>query len=272
MTGTGSRDYIQQEDKTKGTQVKSVSVQEKTVGVQEKTRLLILQAQQGNEEARTCLIQENLGLVWSIVHRFSNRGCEMEDLFQLGCIGLFKAIERFDLSFDVKFSTYAVPMISGEIRRFLRDDGAIKISRSIKENYWKIQHAKHALQSKSDQEITISQIGEATGLSCDEILLALDAPIEVESLNKPMVGMEGREVTLEERIADQVDEKELVDNRIILEESLARLDGKARQLIHMRYFQDCTQSVVAKRLNMTQVQVSRLEKKILQSLREQIQM
>lgn len=237
---------------------------------QNRTTELLIQAQSGNQTAREQLVKENLGLVWSIVHRFSNRGYETEDLFQIGSIGLIKAIERFDLNFDVKFSTYAVPMISGEIRRFLRDDGVIKISRSVKENYWKIQQTMQQLQKQSGQEVTISQLARETGLSPEEILLAMDAPVEVESLNKAFVGHEGKESTLEERIPAKVDEKELIDNRIVLEQSLSRLNTKERQLIYMRYFQDCTQTKVAQALNMTQVQVSRLEKKILKNLREQV--
>lgn len=237
---------------------------------QDRTRELLILAHQGDECAREQLVKENLGLVWSIVHRFSNRGYEIEDLFQIGSIGLIKAIERFDLEFDVRFSTYAVPMISGEIRRFLRDDGVIKISRSVKENYWKIQQAMQFLQKQSTGEISIGQLAEETGLSTEEILLAMEAPIEVESLNKSFTGQEGKESTLEERIPTKVDEKELIDNRIVLEQSLSKLSAKERQLIYMRYFQDCTQSKVAKALDMTQVQVSRLEKKILKNLREQV--
>ncbi len=230
----------------------------------------MLQAQQGNLGARERLVKENMGLVWSIVHRFANRGYEKEDLFQIGSIGLIKAIERFDLNYDVTFSTYAVPMISGEIRRFMRDDGVIKISRSVKENYWKIQRARQMLKEQEEQEVTISQLAELTGLSKEEILMALDAPMEIESLNKPLLGITGKEVTLGEKISDPVDEKEQVDNRILIEECMEILTQQEKTLIQMRFFHDCTQSVVAKHLNMTQVQVSRLEKKILKALREKM--
>lgn len=244
--------------------------QQKELVKQERLLSLIRQAQQGNITARDTLVKENLGLVWSIVHRFSNRGYELEDLFQLGSIGLIKAIQRFDTSFDVKFSTYAVPMISGEIRRFMRDDGVIKVSRSVKENHWKIEQAKQNLQKQSNDEVTISQLAEATGLTTEEIILALDAPMEVESLNKPFSAQDGKESSLEERIPNRIDEKEQVDNRIVLEQLLSKLDAKERQLIYLRYFQDCTQTVVAKMLNMSQVQVSRLEKKLLRIMREQM--
>lgn len=231
---------------------------------------LIRLAQQGDSAARDLLVKENIGLVWSVVHRFLNRGYEAEDLFQIGSIGLIKAIERFDIGFQVRFSTYAVPMISGEIRRFIRDDGVIKISRSVKENHWKIQQAIQNLQKQTGQEVTISQISEATGLSMDEIVLALDAPVEVESLNKPIAVSEGKEASLQERIPAKVDEKEQVDNRVVLEQLLSNLNAKERQLIYLRYFQDCTQTVVAQKLDMTQVQVSRLEKKLLRMMREQM--
>ncbi len=231
---------------------------------------LITRAQQGDTEARDTLVRENLGLVWSIVHRFANRGYEPEDLFQIGSIGLLKAISRFDLSYDVRFSTYAVPMINGEIRRFIRDDGFIKVSRSVKENHWKIEQAKQNLQKKSVEDVTISQLEQETGLTREEILLALDAPMEVESLNKPFPSLDGRETTLEEHIAARVDEKEQVDNRIVLEQLLSTLGEKERQLIILRYFKDCTQTVVAEQLQMSQVQVSRLEKKLLKLMRDQI--
>ena len=237
---------------------------------QKKTLDLILLSQHGDEAARDALVKENLGLVWSIVHRFANRGYEAEDLFQIGSIGLIKAIQRFDTSFQVRFSTYAVPMISGEIRRFIRDDGVIKISRSVKENYWKIQQAIQKLQKQTGQDVTISQIAEATGLSADEIVLALDAPVEVDSLNKPVGIGEGKEARLEDRITVKMDENEQVDNRVVLEQLLSNLNAKERQLIYLRYFQDCTQTVVAQKLQMSQVQVSRLEKKLLRTMREQM--
>lgn len=227
-------------------------------------------AQREDKEALASLVQDNLGLVWSIVHRFSNRGYELEDLFQIGCIGLIKAIQRFDLSFDVKFSTYAVPMISGEIRRFMRDDGMVKVSRSIKENHWKIEQAKQTLQGQAQQDVTITQLAQMTGLSTEDVILALDAPMEVESLNRTFSLGDGKESSLEEHIPSRVDEKEQVDNRLLLEQVLNCLSEKERQLICLRYFQDCTQSAVAKQLNMSQVQVSRLEKKLLKIMREEM--
>lgn len=234
----------------------------------DRTIVLLKQAQKGDAKAKELLVQENLGLVWSIVHRFANRGYEQEDLFQIGSIGLIKAIDRFDSQYEVKFSTYAVPMISGEIRRFLRDDSMIKISRSVKENYWKIQQAMQILQKQDCQDLTLCQVAEWTGLTSEEILLAMEAPMEVESLNKPVLGAEGKTVTLEERIPCQTDEKEQIHNRLLLEGMIKGLDSRERRLIYLRYFQDCTQSAAAKQLNMTQVQVSRLERKILKSLRE----
>lgn len=230
----------------------------------------IILSQSGDTAALNALVEENLGLVWSIVHRYASRGYELEDLFQIGSIGLIKAIKRFDVSYDVKFSTYAVPMINGEIRRFMRDDGMVKISRSIKENHWKIEHAKQFLQRQTLGEVTISQLAQETGLSTEDVLLAMDAPMEVESLNKPFASIDGKETSLEEHIPANIDEKEQIDNRLMLEQLLNCLNEKERQLIRLRYFQDCTQSVVAKQLNMSQVQVSRLEKKLLKLMREML--
>lgn len=232
-----------------------------------RTDQLIQQSRQGDKEARDTLVKENLGLVWSIVHRFANRGYEAEDLFQIGSISLMKAIDRFDTGFDVKFSTYAVPVITGEIKRFLRDDGMIKVSRTLKENSWKISLAVQKLQEKWGRDVTIREIAGETGLDTEEILMAMEANTRIDSLNKPVSAPDGKEICLEDQIPGTGDENEKVHNRILLEQLLGTLNAKERQLIYMRYFQDRTQTDVARELNMTQVQVSRMEKKLLSRMR-----
>lgn len=229
---------------------------------------LIVKSQQGDKAARDTLVEENMGLVWSIVHRFANRGYEMEDLFQIGVIGLIKAIDRFDISYDVKFSTYAVPLITGELRRHFRDEGMIKVSRTLKENNWKITQAMQKMQHELGREVTIQELSAQTGLETEEIVMAMEANAEVESLNQPVGGQDGKEMYLEDQISDYLDEKEGVINRLLLEQLFSQLNEKEQRLIYMRYFMDCTQTFVANELEMTQVQVSRLEKKLLHRMRD----
>jgi RNA polymerase sporulation-specific sigma factor len=228
----------------------------------------IKKAHQGDKAARDRLVHNNMGLVWSIVRRFANRGYELEDLFQIGTIGLLKAIDHFDISYDVKFSTYAVPLITGEIKRFLRDDGMLKVSRSIKENACKISRAAEKWQNTYGRDATLEELSKATGISVDDIVLSLSASTEVDSLHRPVPGAEGRELTLQEQIQDEKNEIEGRVNHIFLEQLLGMLSGQERQLIYLRYFQDRTQSDVAKMLGTTQVQVSRMEKKLLEKMRK----
>lgn len=234
------------------------------------TIALIMQSHEGNEEARTQLVEENAGLVWCVVKRFYNRGAEAEDLFQIGNIGLLKAIDKFDLSYDVKFSTYAVPMISGEIKRFLRDDGIIKVSRSLKELSYKAYLCKEKLNDKWGREPTISEIAEDLGVDREELVMALDAGGDVESLYKPIYQKEGQEIRLMDKIPEKEREEDKLLNHMMLGELLTTLDKEERRLIYLRYFADRTQSQVGKELGISQVQVSRLEKKILKRLRERI--
>lgn len=260
---------------------------------------LIRRSQQGDKEAREQVILENVGLVWSIVRRFSGRGCEMEDLFQIGSIGLMKAIDKFDLSYDVKFSTYAVPMISGEIKRFLRDDGMVKVSRTLKENGWKVKQAADALSQELGREATLPEIAERSGLAPEDIVMALEANIEVESIYRSVYQSDGSEIYLVDQVVGNAGtatgrcisgadggsglgtarnlagacedfEKEKVLNHMLLTQLLGELSEKERELILLRYFQDKTQVEVAKRLGISQVQVSRLEKKILVRMRERM--
>lgn len=227
----------------------------------------IERAHQGDKEARDILVHNNMGLIWSIVRRFANRGYEMEDLFQIGSIGLLKAIDNFDTSYDVKFSTYAVPLITGEIKRFLRDDGMLKVSRSIKENAWKVSRAAEKWQNTYGRDATLEELSAETGISVEDIVLSMSASTEVDSLYRPVPGAEGKEITLQEQIRDDKNEMEREMNHIFLEQLLDTLDGRERQLIYLRYFQDCTQSDVAKIFGTTQVQVSRMEKKLLAKMR-----
>ncbi len=229
---------------------------------------LISQAQKGDKQVRDTLIEENLGLVHHIVKRFLNRGYDAEELFQIGCIGLMKAVDHFDTGFDVKFSTYAVPLIMGEIKRFLRDNGIIKVSRSLKENAWKIKNAQRELAGPGGREVTIDEIAAATGLTIDEIVMAQEADVEVESLSKVVYQGDGSEISLGDRIADEKNEQEVLLNHLFLEQLLQALSEDERYLIKLRYFDNVTQTETAKKLGISQVQVSRLEKKILEKMKK----
>ena len=256
----------------------------------EETAVLIERSQAGDKEARERLIEENLGLVRHIVKRFVGRSYDMEDLFQIGCIGLIKAIDKFDLHYDVRFSTYAVPMIQGEIKRFLRDDGMVKVSRTLKESGWKVKQAAEKLLQEYGREATLQELSAATGLAAEDIVMAMDANVEVESIYKSVYQSDGNEIYLVDQVVGGNGsancsvvghttsesgiwgdaEKEKVLNHMLLEQLLEQLDDKERELIHMRYFQDKTQVEVAKCMGISQVQVSRMEKRILLQLREDV--
>ena len=236
----------------------------------EDTMVLIERSQHGDKKAREQLVEENLGLVWSIVRRFTGRGTDMEDLFQIGAMGLIKAIDKFDTSFDVKFSTYAVPMIAGEIKRFLRDDGIVKVSRTLKENCWKIHKETEGFRQKHGREPTMEELSRITELSREEIALALESSAEVESIYKTIPQKDGSEVCLLDRMESQSGGMQQLLNRVVLEQLLTELPETERRLIMMRYLQDKTQSEVARVLGVSQVQVSRLEKKILKQMREKL--
>ena len=222
----------------------------------DRTREYIRQAQEGNQEAKEMLLQENTGLIWSIVKRFYGRGYDPEDLYQIGAIGLLKCIDNFDFSYDVKFSTYAVPMIMGEIRRFCRDDGMLKVSRTLK---------TLAAQAGQMREKMTKNLGRDIAL--EELLPALEATKDVESLSASLFeGENGKKTELEERLG-KAEEEEIVD-RLFLEEALNTLPHRERQILMLRYFGDLTQSQIAKRLGISQVQVSRIEKRVLSQMRE----
>ena len=232
------------------------------------TLTLINRAHQGDKLAGDKILIEITGLIWSIVRRFLNRGHEGEDLFQIGCIGMLKAIDRFDTEFDVAFSTYAVPMIAGEIRRFIRDDGIVKISRKIKENQMKIMHQREIYINEKKQEPTIEELEKVCDLTKEEIVMAMDASRNVESIDKEMYSKDSS-YTLMDLAEDDTNIEETVLNKIMVQQLMDMLESKERKIINLRYFKNKTQSQVAKEMGMTQVQVSRLEKKILNSMRNE---
>lgn len=235
----------------------------------DETIRLIKEAHAGDKEARDRLVVENMGLIWSIVRRFSGRGHEMEDLFQIGSIGLIKAVDKFDPSFEVRFSTYAVPMITGEIKRFLRDDGMIKVSRSLKEMSVKIQAAREDMVCALGREPTLEELAARLDISREEVAASLESRAEVESLYRP-VGDSGESGTcLMDRLEEKGSEEERVLDRMVLEDLVKGLDGQEKDIILSRYYYNQTQSEIAARLHISQVQVSRLEKRILKKMREQ---
>ena len=228
---------------------------------------LLIRAKKGDKEAGKLLVQENLGLVGSVVKRFENRGYEWDDLFQIGAIGLLKAIEKFDFSYEVRFSTYAVPLVAGEIRRFLRDDGMMKVSRSIKESGWRIKRSREKLEQQLGRSVTLQELAEDTGLSEEEVALAIDASEEIASIYQPVYQSDGSELYLLDKMADDSPAEEELLNRMTVRQLLERLEPKEAQLIKLRYYEGNTQSQVADAMGMTQVQVSRMEKKILCKMR-----
>lgn len=233
--------------------------------------VLIERAQAGEKEAREVLIEQNLGLVRHIVKRFMGRGYEAEDLFQIGVIGLIKSIDKFNTNYDVKFSTYAVPLITGEIKRFIRDDGMVKVSRTLKENGMKVKYARDRLGNELNREPTLSEVAQEAALSVEEVLLAMEANVQVESIYKSVYQNDGNEIFLVDQLADEKqNEQESVLNHLVVRQLIGGLSQKEQELIRLRYYQDKTQMEVAKALGISQVQVSRLEKKILLGMREKM--
>ncbi len=232
------------------------------------TRSLLAKTKEGDREARNILIEENLRLVHHVVKRFVGRGVEMQDLFQIGTIGLIKAVDHFDLDRDVQFSTYAVPMIMGEIKRFLRDDGMVKVSRSLKENALRIRREQELFAKQYGREPLVWELSKRLELTPQEIVEALDACMEVESLQKEIYHNDGSSITLAEMVKDNRNEKEELLNHMVLEQLLSQLDATEREIILLRYMENLTQTEVAARLQTSQVQISRYEKKILLKMRE----
>ena len=233
------------------------------------TLALIIKSQQGDKKARDTVFEENTGLIYSVAKRFVGRGVEMEDLIQIGSIGLLKAVDHFNASFEVKFSTYAVPMIAGEIKRYLRDDGILKVSRSLKENCVKIYSAREKLEKELGREPVMEEIAQSAQLSVDEVVMSLESGAEVESLHKIIYQGDGNDISLMDRLQEKENVQDAALNRIFLDEILKKLDARERQLIYMRYFKDMTQTEIAAEMGISQVQVSRMEKRILKQLKDQ---
>jgi RNA polymerase sporulation-specific sigma factor len=231
-------------------------------------RDMIAASQRGDAGAREQLVLTNQRLVWAVVQRFLGRGYDADDLFQIGCIGLMKAIDKFDLSYDVKFSTYAVPMIIGEIQRFLRDDSTVKVSRSLKETARHIRHVRDDLAKSLGRQPHITEIAEAMGIDPADVVFAQEAMRAPASIHETVFENDGDPIYLQDQIADQ-DSTSWFD-KIALHEVLNRLPERERLIVYLRFFKDKTQSDVARVLGISQVQVSRLEKRILNAIREEL--
>jgi len=232
---------------------------------------LIQKAKSGDRHAQSFLVENNMGLIWSVIKRFQNRGYEMEDLFQIGSIGLIKAIAKFDESFDVKFSTYAVPMIIGEIKRFIRDDGMIKVSRSLKEVANKARVTKEIMTKDLGREPSVGEIAEQLDISTEELVMALEAGATPESLYSTVCEGDSSPIFLIDRINGESANKEIdLIDKIALRQILKGLKPRERQIIILRYFKEKTQMQIASILGISQVQVSRIEKKILSDMRDKI--
>ncbi|MED4163831.1 RNA polymerase sporulation sigma factor SigF [Halalkalibacterium halodurans] len=234
----------------------------------EEIKQLIAQSQAGDQEARDQIVSRNTRLVWSVVQRFLNRGYEADDLFQIGCIGLIKSVDKFDLSYDVKFSTYAVPMIIGEIQRFLRDDGTVKVSRSIKELGNKIRKLKDDMTKTLGRTPTVNEIAEQLEITPEEVVFAGDASRSLSSIHETVYENDGDPITLLDQLEDQSETRWF--DKIALKEAIHNLEERERLIVYLRYYKDQTQSEVAQRLGISQVQVSRLEKKILETMKANI--
>ena len=234
---------------------------------------LIERAQNGSKDDMTELIENNNGLIWSIVRRFNGRGYDIEDLYQIGCIGLIKAIQRFDTSFEVRLSTYAVPYILGEIKRYIRDDGPIKISRSIKELNVKILELQKEYFNKTGREISLEEISKTLKISKEEITMALDSSNPVDSIEdaKYRDNKTDKTVSILERISTDRDEQTEITNKIVVKSLISELKEQEREIIMLRYYKQKTQMQVSKILGITQVQVSRIERKILNNMKRKLE-
>ena len=227
----------------------------------------IIEAQTGNQEKMTKLVEENNGLIWSIVRRFKDRGYELEDLYQIGSIGFIKSIKRFNTSFEVKLSTYAVPYILGEIKRFIRDDGSVKISRSIKDLAVKIKDIQKKYMVETGQEITIMEIAKQLKVQKEDIAIALDSLKPTVSIYDDSYTNDESGIAFIDTLSTNVDEAEKLANRLTIKEMIKKLEGREKEVIMLRYYKSKTQIEVAKILGISQVQVSRIEKKVLNSMK-----
>ena len=229
----------------------------------------IVEAQNGSENAMERLININNGLIWSIVRRFRDRGLETEDLYQIAVIGFIKSVKKFDTSFDVKLSTYAVPYILGELKRYMQTDGPIKISRAIKELLYKISEVEKEY-TKQGKEISIETIAKKVGVSKEEVIIALESRLPVNSIYENESGDEDDGISIIDKISDDTDEQTIITNRLAITELINNLNAKERQIILLRYFRGKTQTEVAKIMGVNQVQISRVEKRILDSMKRKL--
>lgn len=227
----------------------------------------VIAAQTGDQEAMQKLIDRNKGLIWSIVKRFQDRGYELEDLYQVAVMGFIKCIKRFDSSFEVQLTTYAVPYILGEIKRYLRDDGPIKISRSLKELAMKALEAKNEYFRKTGEEIKIEKLAQILDTTKEELTMAMEVFRPVESIYQPVYEGDEEGISLLDKLEGKENQEETIANRICIQEALKKLKDEERQVIVLRYYKGKTQTEVAKILGITQVQVSRIEKKTLERMR-----
>ncbi len=218
------------------------------------------------------LIEKNNGLIWSIVKRFNGRGYEIEDLYQIGCLGFIKSIQRFDVSFDVKLSTYAVPYMIGEIKRHIRDDGPVKVSRSIKELSIKIKELQKEYFYKKGEEISIKQIAKELKVSQEDIVLAMESSNSVESIEGSTYTnqKDGNSISLLETLSSHKNEEEMIANKLTVTQLIENLEARDKEIILLRYYKEKTQAQVAKILGITQVQVSRIERKILGNMKNKL--
>ena len=233
---------------------------------------IIERAQNGSKDDMTKLIEDNNGLIWSIVRRFSGRGYDIEDLYQIGSIGFIKSIQRFDTSFEVKLSTYAVPYILGEIKRFIRDDGPIKVSRSIKELNVKILEIQKEYFNKNGREITLEEVAKELRTSKEEITMALDSARPVDSIEEAQYrdNKTDKTISIIEKISTGKDEQTEITNKIVIKNLIEELNDREKEIIMLRYYKQKTQMQVSKILGITQVQVSRIERKILDNMKKQL--
>lgn len=231
-------------------------------------KYLMFRAQEGSADALDKLVKANNGLIWSIVKRFKGRGYELEDLYQIGCIGFIKSVKRFNMNFDYKISTFAVPYIMGEIKKFIRDDGMIKVSRSVKELGIKIKEIEKEYLNKCGEQITVKKMSEILNVSEENIYIAIDAGRQVESINDEKY--ENNSVQKINYISNRVDEQSRIVDKIVVNDMVENLGIRDKAIIKLRFFKEKTQTQVAKILGISQVQVSRIEKKILEQMKEKM--
>ena len=236
----------------------------------EEMQRLLRQAKEGDEQARQDLIAGNLRLVLSVIQKFANRGENVDDLFQVGCIGLIKAIDNFNIDLDVRFSTYGVPMIVGEIRRYLRDNSTMRVSRAMRDTAYKVLQAKEAYMAQHQREPTVEEVAEILGIKREDVVFALDAILEPVSLYEPVYSDSGDTVCVMDQVRDNKNTDEMWLERIALKEAVARLGERERKILSMRFFQGKTQMEVSNEIGISQAQVSRLEKNALNQIRKDL--